>query len=577
MAFFDKFRSKPDIPTGYSEVKVDFTEEESKAINRSLQMYASIANANAPEGTTMFVPPKVKNAMTAQALTEYVEGLVSQLQDCSTQELTAIMDKAIKSQLKAYAIHNLPIYIFQAAGMFELTGDVHNAWKFFGLFLRVQDEFKPDQIDTSFLNQTGFDIPNIVAMAREKLRTTMTRSASLPIGDYKLDMPIDGLTGLTEFSQAEYVVYGRRFEGEKNYNAPGVDFLQRRWKIALGTVEGKVYRIALYFDSESRDIVGDVSGNVMRHCEERLGKPSEQQETVFMWDTPDGNVVLQLGKAGSRYMINLFETSSAVKSFRRTSNSHRTEWRTVPIGRAYWHPVNRGFTQTNAKFMCSQCGAQCPLSPCSDCGYESNQLGTAMGLPGVFCERCRRGGISWTCPSCNTAHKTMLVFYYDILSIKLRKKRFWEAARSFEASKVVARPSLPESSPEREIEFWMMDDALEMLKSSSFWSAAGLEGKLVVRASEGAEKLYETQEHIASQVLQWFKFRYFDVWQATGAKGSPFDAIDLTGADGSKQMERVTCWMTIMGIGSALGELAKPFGHDFQLRVTLPPESERRP
>jgi hypothetical protein len=137
----------------------------------------------------------------------------------------------------------------------------------------------------------------------------------LAIGKYKLDMPIEGLTGLTEFSQAEYAVYGRNFDGEKNYNAPTMDLLKRRWKVALGTVGGKVYKIALYFESESKNTVVDVSTEVMQYCQQRLGKPSEQQETVFTWDTSDGNVVVQFGKAGTTYMINLFETSRVVRGF----------------------------------------------------------------------------------------------------------------------------------------------------------------------------------------------------------------------------------------------------------------------
>jgi hypothetical protein len=32
----------------------------------------------------------------------------------------------------------------------------------------------------------------------------MTSSASLPSGSYRLEMPIDGLTGLTEFSELQY-------------------------------------------------------------------------------------------------------------------------------------------------------------------------------------------------------------------------------------------------------------------------------------------------------------------------------------------------------------------------------------
>jgi hypothetical protein len=143
----------------------------------------------------------------------------------------------------------------------------------------------------------------------------MRGSASLPIGKYKLDMSIDGLAGLTEFTETEYGVFGRQFDGEKNYNAPGIDFVKRRWKAALGTVRGTVYKIALYFESESKNTVIDVSTDVMQYCQQHLGKPSEQKETIFMWDTPDGNVVLQFGKVGSTYIINLFETSRNIRSF----------------------------------------------------------------------------------------------------------------------------------------------------------------------------------------------------------------------------------------------------------------------
>jgi len=102
------------------------------------------------------------------------------------------------------------------------------------------------------------------------------------------------------------------------------------------------------------------------------------------------------------------------------------EWRLVPIDRKYWHPVNKGFDRGNAKFMCLECGTQYPLETCPDCGCERSQLGTMMGLQGVFCESCGMGGYSWICPNCNTAHKTMLVFFYDAMLITPRKRRFWE-------------------------------------------------------------------------------------------------------------------------------------------------------
>ena len=150
-----------------------------------------------------------------------------------------------------------------------------------------------------------------------------------------------------------------------------------------------------------------------------------------------------------------------------------------------------------------------------------------------------------------------------------------QGARSAETSESGVRHPLSESAPEPKVGLWIMDDALEMLKKSSLWSAENLEAKLVMTADESGEKRYETPEHLAVQILQWFKFRFFDVWEATGGKGSPFDAIDLTGSDSSKQMERVTCWLTIKGIESALGESAKVFGDGAPFQVTTPHQQSK--
>jgi hypothetical protein len=170
VSIFDRF-AKPKPPKGYAKVTVQFTEEESEAMGRTLRRYAAVANAYAPEETEAIVPLKLKDGMAAQGLTEYVEDLMRQLRHSeSIAEKTSLMDKALKAQMKAYAIHNLPVYLFQVAGMFEFVGDTANAKEFFQQFLRAQSDFKPDQIDTVFLKRTGFDMPKIVAMATEKVR-----------------------------------------------------------------------------------------------------------------------------------------------------------------------------------------------------------------------------------------------------------------------------------------------------------------------------------------------------------------------------------------------------------------------
>jgi hypothetical protein len=146
-----------------------------------------------------------------------------------------------------------------------------------------------------------------------KIKTTS--SASLPIDKYKLEMSIQGLSELTEFSATEYTIYGRHFESERNFHAPGIEFINRQWKVDLGTVNNVVYKIAIYFETDNRDTITNVSDDLMIYCQQLLGKPSEQKETIYIWDTSDGNVIIQLGKVESTYMLNLFETSKSVKNF----------------------------------------------------------------------------------------------------------------------------------------------------------------------------------------------------------------------------------------------------------------------
>lgn len=168
MGIFDKFTWRRKIPSGYRKAKIELTEEESEAVSRTLEQYAAGAKAQLG-GKEAFVPEKLRDAMTAQGLTRYVEDLIWKLEDCGSGEVATLMDKATQAQAKAYAIHNLPVYLFQLAGMFELAGDDGKAKDFFRHFLRAQSEFKPDQIDTIFLNATEFDIPKFVAMAQEKV------------------------------------------------------------------------------------------------------------------------------------------------------------------------------------------------------------------------------------------------------------------------------------------------------------------------------------------------------------------------------------------------------------------------
>ena len=137
------------------------------------------------------------------------------------------------------------------------------------------------------------------------------------IGSYKLNAPVKELAGLTEFSTAEYVIMGRHFEGEKNYNAPPVTFLGREWKLQLGTVHGNIYKVAPYLAFKDKREANLVAVETRSYCTKTLGKPSEQQTGLFIWDTTDGNVVLQTGETAEGFAVSLFLTSRSVRSFKR--------------------------------------------------------------------------------------------------------------------------------------------------------------------------------------------------------------------------------------------------------------------
>ena len=142
------------------------------------------------------------------------------------------------------------------------------------------------------------------------------KNASFPIGKYTLDSSINGLAGLVEFSATEYTSMGRQFKGEANYNAPSVTFLGRPWKLMLGTVHSKIYKIAPYLELKNKQDANPIAIEALRYCKEHLGKPSSPEIGLFIWDTTDGNVVLQTAEAADGVAINLFITSKEMRTFR---------------------------------------------------------------------------------------------------------------------------------------------------------------------------------------------------------------------------------------------------------------------
>jgi hypothetical protein len=148
-----------------------------------------------------------------------------------------------------------------------------------------------------------------------------TNCALFAIGPYRLGIHSQDFEGLREFSQSEYLIIERQFEGEKNYNAPATDFLGFRWQIMLGTVQGEIYKIVSYLDLSSKQEANRIAMETLRYVTSKLGSPSSQSTGLFQWDAVDGNAVLQTAEIEDSWSINLFLTSRSVRNFARKSGN----------------------------------------------------------------------------------------------------------------------------------------------------------------------------------------------------------------------------------------------------------------
>jgi hypothetical protein len=142
-------------------------------------------------------------------------------------------------------------------------------------------------------------------------------SANFPIGPYRLDMEIAGLSGLRELSKIEYRAVTRQFKGERIYHALDVDFLDYHWELMISVVNGKVYKIAAYIETQDKDLANSAAMNTFIYCKNQIGEPNKQRNEMFIWKTIDGDIALQTTQAPEGFGINLFLTSHAIRDFSR--------------------------------------------------------------------------------------------------------------------------------------------------------------------------------------------------------------------------------------------------------------------
>jgi hypothetical protein len=133
---------------------------------------------------------------------------------------------------------------------------------------------------------------------------------------FKLDQEISDFTGLEELSRLEYAALKRTFKDETTYNAPPANFLGRSWQLILGTVRGRIYKIAAFISLPTKQEADSRVVEAHQYCKDLLGPPSEKTAKHFIWDTKDGNVVLQTTTKGlDGFLVSIFLTSASVRHF----------------------------------------------------------------------------------------------------------------------------------------------------------------------------------------------------------------------------------------------------------------------
>lgn len=145
------------------------------------------------------------------------------------------------------------------------------------------------------------------------------RGLAPTIGPYHLDMKTTDLSRLAELTPSEKAALGVliEFKNERIYHAPPGAFVGASWEIILGAVDDRVYKVSALLTSPSQGQRDTQWQNVDAQLRTQLGSPASASATIMIWDTEDGNVVMNRAEGGGTYALVLTLTSRAVTGFVR--------------------------------------------------------------------------------------------------------------------------------------------------------------------------------------------------------------------------------------------------------------------
>jgi len=162
-----KSKRKESAESSKVQVSIKFTDEEAEVIRKNREAFLSLT----PNGQ-LWMRPEAANSLDALALVDHVAEMMRIVDDRGVQEdlRLAVLDKAIKTQAKVCALHDLPYYLFLWADLCDVKGTTAEAKRLYSIFLRAQTEFKPDETDSVVLSylktKNWFDVEDAIKQAQ---------------------------------------------------------------------------------------------------------------------------------------------------------------------------------------------------------------------------------------------------------------------------------------------------------------------------------------------------------------------------------------------------------------------------
>lgn len=91
----------------------------------------------------------------------------------------------------------------------------------------------------------------------------------------------------------------------------------RSWDPILGTVDSRIYKIALQIGGLTRSEGGAISKGAIDFVSKQQESQPNREGEMLIWRTSDGNIVFHESRLGEEIVLNLFLTSSSVSAFQR--------------------------------------------------------------------------------------------------------------------------------------------------------------------------------------------------------------------------------------------------------------------